>query len=702
MNKLPKEDKAISLFLGKGRKSPFFTTVQPMLATLVDKPFDKDGWTYEVKWDGYRAVAFMNGGVVEIKSRNNKSFNAKYYPVYDSLTQWGVNAVVDGEIVVVSNNGSANFNALQNWRSEADGELLYYLFDILWYEGIDIKTLPLIERKEILKSIIPKDSIIRFSNHFDTSGIEFLATARKMGLEGIMAKRKDSTYQTGNRTKDWLKIKANKRQEVVIGGFTLNEGSRKPFSSILVGVFDNSKFIYTGKIGTGFDTKTQVAMLQQFKPYITNKPHFDQKPDINKPSRFRPDPPNATATWMKPVLVCEVSFTELTPDGIMRHPSFEGMRVDKKATEVVLEKEVETVKVVNASSDEDAIVENNGNTSSPGKSVKERGKRKSVTEEELLQPVFNSNRHTLLNPADKTQVKTINGKELKFTNLDKIYWPDLKITKRDMINYYFKAAEFILPYIKDRPMTLKRYPDGIEGFHFYQKDVKGKVPAWVKTCHYYSEADQEDKKYLLANDEETLMLMANYGSIELHPWNSTARKPDYPTWCIIDIDPDKNSFEQVITAAQVTKEILDDIGVPSFPKTSGSTGIHVYIPMGAKYSYDQCQEFGRIIATLVHHELPEFTSIERLTANRGGKMYIDYLQNRPHATVAGPYSLRPKPGAPVSMPLHWDEVKTGLKVTDFNILNAIERMNEVGDIFRDVIGKGIDLKKIVFERTDPA
>lgn len=699
MSKSQKENKVTPDFFNKGKKTPFYTSVQPMLATLVDKAFDKEGWTYEVKWDGYRAVAFMNNGIVELKSRNNKSFNAKYYPVFEALIHWGVNAVVDGEIVVVSRQGSANFNALQNWRSEADGELLYYLFDILWYEGYDLKGLPLVERKEILRSLIPEDSIIRLSNDFDTSGIEFLETARKMGLEGIMAKKKESTYHIGIRTKDWLKIKANKRQEVVIGGFTLNEGSHKPFSSLLVGVFENGNFIYTGKIGTGFDTKTQLAMMQQFRPLIINKAPFTQKPDVNKPSRFRPNPPNATATWLEPVLVCEVSFTELTPDGIMRHPSFEGMRSDKKASDVVIESEIATDKIVSESPGDKVKAEKKKQQIiSQSEEKEDRGKRPAITENEVLQPVLDPQRRTLLNPTEKTQVKNINGRELKFTNLDKIFWPDLKITKRDMINYYYRAAPFILPYLKDRPMTLKRYPDGIDGFHFYQKNVTGKVPPWVKTCHYYSEADQEDKKYLLANDEETLMLMANYGSIELHPWNSTARKPDYPTWCIIDLDPDKNSFEQVITAAQVTKEILDDMGVPSYCKTSGSTGLHIYIPLGAKYTYDQCQEFGRVIATMVHRELPDFTTIERMTANRGGKMYIDYLQNRPHATVAGPYSLRPRPGAPVSMPLHWDEVKSGLKVTDFNILNAIDRMHEMGDIFTGVIGKGIDLKKLVSDR----
>lgn len=682
------ENTDIISLLKKGRKAPFYTSVQPMLATLVDKAFDKEGWTYEVKWDGYRAVGFMNRNVAELKSRNDKSFNIKYYPVHAALREWGVNAIVDGEIVVVGSKGNSNFNALQNWRSEADGELLYYLFDILWYDGMDVKSLPLTERKQILASIVPQDSIIRLSNDFDTSGIEFLEMARKMGLEGIMAKKKDSIYHAGLRTKDWLKIKANKRQEVVIGGFTLNEGSRKLFSSLLVGVFDRGRFIYTGRIGTGFNVKTEKSMMEQFKPLIIDDSPFETKPDVNQPSRFRPNPPHATATWLKPELVCEVSFTEITPDGVMRHPSFEGMRSDKKASSVVLEKEAPTEKLVPAA--DELAGENKIN-----KERKSNKKSGLPSEDEILEPVTSIERKTLLNPSEKTQVKIINGRQLKFSNLDKYYWPDEKITKRDLINYYYRMAEYILPYIADRPMTLKRYPNGIKEFHFYQKDVTGKVPDWVKTCHYYSEAEQEDKKYLLANDEQTLLLMASLGAIELHPWNSTVRKPDHPTWCIIDLDPANNPFEQVIEAALVTKDILDDLGVPSYCKTSGSTGLHIYIPLEAKYTYEQCKEFGRVIATMVHNEIPEFTSIERKTVNREGKMYVDFLQNRPHATVAGPYSLRPKPGAPVSMPLHWHEVKKGLKMTDFNIYNAVERVSSEGDLFKPVIGKGIDLEKVI-------
>lgn len=663
--KQPVPESSLPDLLKQGNKVPFYTSVQPMLATLVDKAFDKDDWIYEVKWDGYRAVAFRKGDVTELKSRNDKSFNEKFYPIYQALANWQTEAVLDGEIVVVNENGTANFGALQNWRSEADGDLLYYVFDLLWYRGMDIKNLPLFERKAILEQILPTNSLIKLSADFDTSGIEFLEAAKKMGLEGIMAKHTNSTYQPGNRTRDWLKIKANKRQEVVIGGYTLNDGSKKPFSSLLVGVFEKEGFVYTGKIGTGFDIKTQKAMMEQFKPLITQKPPFSVLPDVNKPSRFRQNPPNATVTWLRPELICEVSFTEMTSDGVMRHPSFEGLREDKKAKEVGWEKETKTERIV-----KEAKVTNDV----PSK---------------MIQPQKKRPRQTLLNPTDKTQVRTINGYDLKFTNLDKVFWPDAGITKRDLINYYYQVAPFILPYLVERPQTLNRFPNGIDGFSFYQKNVTGKVPAWAKTYLYHSETDDEDKHYLLGNDEQTLLYMAGLACIELHPWSSTIQKPDHPTWCIIDLDPDKNSFEQVIQAARVTKQVLDSKGVPSYCKTSGSTGLHIYIPLGAAFTYEESKEFARGIVTQVNNELPKFTTIERLTAKREGKMYLDFLQNRPHATVAAPYSLRPRPGAPVSMPLHWEEVKPGLKITDYNLFNAIDRMQEMGDLFQPVLGKGV-------------
>ncbi len=643
--------------------------LKPMLATLVDKPFDTAGWSYEIKWDGYRALTFVNGGEVDIRSRNDKSFNEKFYPVYDELCGWGIQAVVDGEIVVLNDKGVADFGALQNWRSEADGTLIYYVFDLLWYDGQDLTELPLTERRALLKAHLPTSDTIRLSESFSATGTALYDMAARLGLEGIMAKRNDSIYAVGDRTRDWLKIKTNKRQEVVIGGYTRNEGSAKLFSSLLVGVFENGQLQYTGKIGTGFNSRMQEEMTQQFKPLVTGRSPFSEIPDINKPSRFRPNPPKATATWLKPVLVCEVSYTELTSDGVMRHPSFEGMRVDKQAGDVVLETEASTTELTN---DDNQLVQ-----------------------EKMIQPSKKKERKTLLNPTDETQVRTVGGHELKFGNLGKVYWPKEKVTKRDMLNYYYQVAPFILPYLKNRPQSLNRHPNGIEGESFYQKNVKGKVADWLATFPYHSEADGQDREFLVCNDEATLLYMASLGCIEMNPWSSTVQQPDNPDWCIIDLDPAENTFNQVIKAAQVTHELLDMLEVPSYCKTSGSTGLHIYIPFGAKYTYEDSKEFGRIIARIVQSRLPKFTSIERQVADRGGKMYIDFLQNRPQATLAAPYSLRPKPGATVSMPLHWDEVKPGLKMKDFTIFNAVDRLKSEGDIFKPVLGRGINLKTVL-------
>jgi bifunctional non-homologous end joining protein LigD len=660
--------------LNKGKKAGFPKTIQPMLATLVDKPVDEPGWLYEIKWDGYRAVALMNKGKIKLISRNNKSFLEKFYPITRALEEWDIHAVVDGEIAVLNETGISHFGSLQNWRSEADGDLVYYVFDVLWLDGMDLKQLPLTERREILKTIIPGEGNIRMSEAFETSATEFLAAAADLGMEGIIAKKADSEYNPGERTRDWLKIKAQKRHEVVIGGFTNNEGSAKSFSSLLVGVYENGKLEYTGKIGTGFTDKLQKEILAKMRPLFIKKCPFTEVPDVNKPSRFRPNPPKATVTWVKPKLVCEVSYIEITEDGVMRHPSFEGMREDKNAKDVGKETAINT-----------------------SEAVKKQKKETSASKKIISANVKGSvkSRKSLLNPSEETQVKVVNGHELKFTNLSKVYWPKEKYTKRDMLNYYYLVAPYILTYLIDRPQSLNRYPGGITGESFYQKDITGKAPSWIKMFPYHT-SDGKDKNFLVPHDEAAILYMANLGAIEMNPWNSTIHTPDHPDWCLIDLDPsEKNTFDQVIKTALVTKEVLEDLGVKSYPKTSGSTGIHIYIPLGAKYTYDECQMFGKLIATRVHRELPRFTSIERMTRNRKGKLYVDYLQNRPKATLAAPYSLRPKPGATVSMPLHWEEVKKGLSMKDFNIENAIDRIKSVGDIFKPVLGKGVDLGKML-------
>jgi bifunctional non-homologous end joining protein LigD len=662
----------IATILKKTPKAKIPAGIKPMLATLVDEPFDDPDWVYEVKWDGYRALGFINKGEVELLSRNKKSFNDKFYPIYNLLQEWGIDAVLDGEILVLNDQGISNFGNLQNWRSEADGELVYYVFDLLWYNGKNLMNLPLLQRQAILKDVLPADDDrVRLSKVFDASGTDFFAAAQRMGLEGIIAKKANSTYSPDLRSKEWLKIKVHKRQEVIIAGFTKNADTSKQFSSLLLGVYENKVLQYVGKVGTGFSDKVQKEMMQQFKPLIIDKSPFDEIPDVNKPSRFRPNPPKAKATWLKPELVCEVAFSEVTSDGVFRHPSFQGMREDKKARDVVREVAIPTDDAVEAT-----------------------GEKQEDKHAAAIKPPKQKGRKTLLNPTDETQVRKINGHELKFTHLSKIYWPEDKVTKRDMFNYYYQVAEYILPYLKDRPMSLNRFPGGIHGPSFYQKDVKDKAPDWAKTFPY-TNGEGEHKEYLVGTDEASLLWMASLGCIEMNPWFSRIQSPDNPDYCVIDLDPDKNTFDQVIEAAQEVRKVLDAIDVPSYCKTSGSTGMHIYIPIGAKYDYDQSQMFARIVVDIVHQQLPDYTTLERMVANRNGKMYLDFLQNRPGATIAGPYSLRPKVGATVSTPLHWDEVKPGLTMKHFTIFNAIDRFKTEGDLFKGVLGKGIDLEKTI-------
>ena len=554
--------------------------------------------------------------------------------------------------------------------STKGANLIYYVFDILWLEGRSLLSLTLTDRRRILEEILPKDhGNIKLSLAYSTSGIDFFDAAGRMGLEGIIAKKISSTYSANYRSKEWLKIKVHKRQEVVIAGFTKNADTTKSFSSLLLGVYEKGMLQYVGKVGTGFSDKLQKTMMAQFKPIIVDKSPFESIPDVNKPSRFRPNPPKAKATWLKPELVCEVSFTEVTDDGVFRHPSFKGMREDKKAKEVTRE-----VGVSAPAGLDDTETQNTH--------------AKAIKAPEGKVP------KTLLNPKDETQVRKIKGHELKFTNLSKVYWPEDKVTKRDMFNYYYQVAEYILPYLKDRPQSLNRFPGGIHGASFYQKDVKGKAPDWAETFPYEN-GEGEKKEYLVGTDEASLLWMASLGCIEMNPWFSRIQSPDHPDYCVIDLDPDKQSFNQVVETALETKRVLDAIDVPSYCKTSGSTGMHIYIPLNAKYSYEQSQMFAKIVVNLVHQQIPEYTSLERMISARKGKMYLDFLQNRPGATIAGPYSLRPKIGATVSMPLHWDEVKPGLKMKDFNIFNAIDRLKVESDLFKGVLGKGIDLMKAV-------
>jgi bifunctional non-homologous end joining protein LigD len=681
VNALPKSD--LPTLLKKASKSKIPKDIKPMKATLVDAPFDDPGWLYEIKWDGYRAVAIVEKGKAELISRNNLPFD-QFAPVNKLLESWQFNVVLDGEIVALNEQGNANFGALQNWRNSKNAKLAYFVFDILWYDGKLLTGIPLYQRRQILKAVLPPDNeLIRISQAFEVNGIEFFESAKKMQLEGIIAKRADSLYTSDARSREWLKIKAKRRQEVVIAGFTKNEGTGKYFSALAIGVYDRKGVLrYIGKVGTGFNDTKQKEMMAQFKPLITNESPFDIEPDVDEPSQFSPRRLGAKATWLKPELVCEVEFAEITSDGKVRQASFKGMRSDKKPKEVVMEIEVDTDEVVEEANLNADLVE------------VQMEKPKSATKKDIKPKSDKSPANLLLTSKKETEELKVDGHLLKFTHLNKLYWPEDGVTKRDMFNYYHQVAPFMVPYLKDRPMSLNRFPGGIHGESFYQKNVRDKAPEWATTMPH-TNGEGVDKDYLLGNNEATLLWMASLGCIEMNPWFSRVGSPDNPDYCVIDLDPDKQHFDQVIQAALEVKKVLDAIDVPSFPKTSGSTGMHIYIPLGGQYNYDQSQLFANIIVKLVHKQIPDFTTLERMISNRNGKMYLDFLQNRPGATIAGVYSLRPKPGATVSMPVTWDEVRPGLTMRDFTIHNSIDRLRETGDLFTGVLGEGIDLMQTV-------
>jgi bifunctional non-homologous end joining protein LigD len=676
----------VTELLQKAKRAAFPSHIKPMLATLTDEPFDDPGWVYEIKWDGYRAVSYLNKGEVEILSRNNLSFTQKFKEVTDALKHWHINAVIDGEIIAINNEGVVNFQQLQNFANKGeDVHLEYYVFDILWLDGKDLTSLTLLERKGILETIMPEDdSVVRFSDHIEEKGKELFELATQRGLEGIMAKKSDSTYMTNFRTKLWLKIKNNKRLEAIICGFTEGRKSRKHFGALVLGKYEGDKLIYIGHTGTGFNDKTLNEVEKKLAPLVTDKMPFAQKPKTNMP-----------VTWVNPKLVCEIKFSQITDEGILRHPVFMGLRADKEA------KNEKNVEVVQAGEREKSEVRGEKSEVRRETSKKKaNGSRKNSREKTRNSKLKTLNSKQLLPTTSKEETVNINGHDLKFTNLDKLYWPDEKITKRDMLNYYYNIMPYILPYMKDRPQSLNRFPDGIKGKSFYQKNVEGKVADWLTTYHYKSESSG-DKEFLVCADEASLLYTASLGCIEMNPWHSRTQRPENPDWCVIDLDPDdKNTFEQVIDVAQAVRKVLDAIDVPGYPKTSGSTGMHIYIPLGAQYTYEQSKLLAELIVNVVHPEVAAFTSLERSPAKRKGKIYLDFLQNRTIQTIAAPYSLRPKPGATVSTPLDWSEVKKGLTIKQFNINTIFDRVKDAGDIFKPVLEKGIDLKKTLEEIND--
>lgn len=592
------------------KKVKFPSFFSPMLATLVDRPFDDEDWLFEIKWDGFRSLAFIDHERISLLSRTAQKWNSKFPAIVEDLKKIKNSVILDGEIVVLDESGKSAFHMMQNYQ-KGKGALCYYVFDILFKDGEDLRETPLITRKEILKKWISPFTFshIRYCDHVIQKGKAFFNKAVEHNLEGIIGKKLSSSYQS-KRSSDWVKIKTGMRQEVVIGGFSAPQGSRQKFGALLTGVYNDKKELeYVGRVGGGFTDSELKEVFSQLEPLIQEKCPFKNKPPSSK-----------AVQWVKPKLICEVAFTEWTEGHNMRHPIFQGLRNDKKP-----------------------------------RTVKEETPK------------------------------------MQLTNLEKVYWKEEGYTKGDLIAYYESIAPYILPYLKGRPIMLHRYPDGIEGKDFYQKDLPASHPKWIKTFEIF----QENKlnHYLLIHDIQSLLYAVNLGSIDLHPFLSRCKNLDHPDFCIIDLDPHDISFDKVIEVALLYHELLEKIHVPHFCKTSGGKGLHILIPLQGQYTFDQSRQFAEIISTIIHGRTAKFTSLERSPSKRPNKIYLDCLQNRSSQSIVSPYSVRPRPHALVSCPLKWEEVNSKLDPNEYTLKNMPKRLERMGDVLLPVLKEKLNLRK---------
>ncbi|MBZ9728303.1 DNA ligase D [Salegentibacter sp. JZCK2] len=625
---------------GKVRKIKLSEFIKPMLATSGKKIFNDPDWIYELKWDGYRALANIEDGKVDLYSRNGISFNSKFSKLVKDLEQIDNDVILDGEIVVLNKEGIPQFQALQNYDENTPGALRYYVFDMLFLNGHSMLDLPLLERKSLIPEVLEDLELVQYCDHIEGMGTAFYNKAIDLGLEGVIAKKADGTYSPGYRTDKWLKIKDENSREVLVCGYTTSEGAL--FGSLIMGAYEGEDLKYIGNCGTGFSNEEQKELLKKFKRRERKTSPFPEK--INLKGR--------EPVWMRPDLIAEVKYSEITKAGKLRHPVYKALREDKEPVEISTEE----------------ISEN--------KATKEKNTKKASSKKKSGESL------------------EIDGIEVPFTNLDKMYWPDSGFRKYDLIDYYIQVSEVMLPYLKDRPQNLHRHPNDINKQGFYQKDNEGNLPDWVATTEIYSESSEKDIEYMLCQNEATLLYMANLGCIEINPWNSRVENLDFPDYTVIDLDPsDKNTFEEVIEVAQAAKEVLDLAKIKGYCKTSGSSGLHIYIPLGANYSYNEARDFTKLLCYYIADKVPKITSMDRAKKKRTDKIYLDYLQNRRGQTLASAYCARPKPGAPVSAPLEWKEVKKGLKILDFTIKNMPQRIQKKGDLFTKVLDDGIDMEK---------
>jgi len=612
-------------------KAPMPQNVSPMLAQIgKGTPPSSDDWLFEVKWDGVRAICSIDSGRLRMVSRNGHPME-RQYPELSILPHHvdAGTAILDGEIAALDQRGLPSFEMLQRRINVAEAgavatlarkdPVVFFAFDLLYLDGYDLRGVPLLERKRVLKEILKPGDLVRYSDHFAGNGPALFEASKAQGLEGIVGKRAASFYES-RRTSDWCKWKITNSAEFVICGFT--KGERDLFGALVLGVYDQGKLLWAGNVGTGFDRKMMETIHAKLLPLATSKAPLD--PDKNLPKEV---------TWTRPEVVCEVKFSNWTDDGRLRAPVFMGLRPDIE----------------------------------PRESVREEA----------------PSRTELLAPDLKEATLPIDGQRLKFTHLDKFYYPDDGIPKRDLINYYDAVAPLLVPHLKDRPLSLRRYPDGIKGEAFFQKNTPDSYPGWLRT-----ETAPDGIRYIVADNRATLLYLSNLGCIDQNPWMSRVGSYEFPDYVLIDLDPVECAYEKIVEAAVLVRKKLDLAELESYPKTTGGDGLHLYVPLEPRYTYEQVRSVAQLLAELAIAERPDlFTTPRAVSKRQKDRVYFDWAQIAEGKTISAPYVVRAYAGAPVATPLAWREVKPGLRPDQFTIRNAVARFDRVGDLFEPVLTK---------------
>jgi bifunctional non-homologous end joining protein LigD len=617
------------------RRAVRLEEAEPMLAETRERPFSKPGWLFELKLDGYRIRAGKENGVARLITRNGHDIAAQFPEIARAVAALPYEGfILDGELAVPDESGRPSFQRLQNRagltraldvrRAAVETPAVLYVFDLLAFAGYDLRPLPLEQRKAILVRVLPRVGPLKYVEHFEKDGEALYEQVVQLGLEGIVAKKADSPYRAG-RSSNWLKIRADRTDDFVVVGFTRPKGSRSGFGALDLGAYQDGKLVYAGRVGSGFTAAQLKAVSAALERSVRPTPAFSG-----------PVPQDPGHTWVEPTLVAEVRYKEWTDEGLLRQPVFVRFRDDKPITEAATR-------------------------AAPGRDT--------------------ANGDTPDGDAPPARTGTVAPppREVKFSNLDKVFWPDDGYTKGDLIEYYRAISPWLLPYLTDRPVVLTRYPDGIAGKSFFQKDAPGFVPDWIRTVRIWSEDTQREIDYFVCDDVESLLYIINLGTIPLHVWGSRVDTLEQPDWCILDLDPKEAPFDHVVKIARATKALCDDLELPSFIKTSGSTGLHVLLPLGRQCTYEQARTLGGLLARVIAAELPDIATVTRQVGKRGARVYLDYVQNGHGRLLVAPFSVRALPGAPVSMPLTWSEVTPKLDIRKFTIETAPARLRRRKD-----------------------